>query len=216
MNTAQDIIDDVNARLPNSYSNEQLVKWINMVMINNYKAVGYVEGYQFFTVEDQAIYSLPSDCEFKTIRTMTVDEKEHYPKNLEDAISEQRSFYEVTQDTIGIHPTPQKSGEYAYIWYIHKPSLITIADLTVTPEIKTDYIDLIKYGVMRIISEAYEDIAKHNNYAKMFNEILRTAKQEKWEHTSKYPKTQDVMPNKRGNRTSSQKVSETLSDILKS
>ena len=73
--TVRQVIDDINVRLPHTYTNDSLFLWINETMKKIYKDLAIQEFYSFITSKGQELYVLPEDCSIDMINSVTISSK---------------------------------------------------------------------------------------------------------------------------------------------
>ena len=180
----QNIIDDINIRYPNGFSDEQIIKWINLVVEENWEDLAVDEVYTATLLTGEPTYQLPNTIDFSGINAVYVNEKEYTPKALPD-YKTQNIYFKEEEGAITFNPKPN-GGENLYIYHLHKPEQISTAqdDLRIRPQ----FAEIVKNAIFIIIAKAgsYVDLA--NNYVYDFNAALEDARQRKNFYTAAYPK----------------------------
>ena len=209
--TLQQHLVDIDRRMPNTFNQQDKIDWMNEVQSEVFREIAIQEIIEFDTIANVPIYDLTDlteNIEFEMIKSITVDNKEYTPSDLNDDLRPY-IFYKVLDynnvetPKIGIHPTPTKDGLKIRIFYDRRPSRLSSANLNAVPDLREDYQTILKYGVWIIMAETMDDIVKANNYTLRYNTEMKRIKQERFDKMAKYPSTTDVMP-----RRSRQRVSE--------
>ena len=199
--TLQQIIDVLNDEIPDhGASDATLCRLINSVQMDVYLKLGrlsnYVEKYQGSdTVADQLGYPLPSNCRISDIVTIEVatstdnTEYETYEfRALKDTDRYGKYFGDLTESTFFLLDTGNPistSGLEVYIYYNKRPTAFDDSDLTLVPELDTDYHQLLEYGlIQRMYSRgSYPDTEKADYWQAMFDEKMidvKNAMEEKY------------------------------------
>lgn len=202
--TAEQLINDIDKRYPNTYSTDEKITWINDTMREIYKDIAVQEYYSFTTVKGQTIYTLPEDCAIEFIKNVEISSKAktatnsdwgHF-KSLKNSLRDQEmfepSYYDGTEGTIGIFPKP--TGSYKVnIYYNKRPKMIT--SLGDSIELDDRYTDLVKFKVLSIIAMSGHnpDIEIANQYILLYNNLVQEANQSKYEDQQQYPKVRDEL-----------------------
>lgn len=197
--TARQVIDDINVRLPHTYTNESLFLWVNETMKKIYKDLAIQDFYSFTTSKGQELYVLPEDCSIDMINSVTISCKDRSGINPNDfgEFKELRSYlpnesmkepgyYDGREGTIGIFPEP-KDVRKIDIYYMKKPKMVTSLDDFI--EIDDNYVDLVKFNVMSIIAMSGHnpDIEIANEYILLYNNLVQKANESKNENQQRYP-----------------------------
>lgn len=199
--TLQQILADIDVRFPNVFDQDQKIEWINLTINNFYKTVAQKEIMKILTIKDQPFYFISDEAngidqvEFELIDSVTVDNVDYLPA-IEDEALRENVYFDVMGKYLGLYPTPSMDGKPIYISYFKRPKEMSSSDLTVVPQINSDYYELIKYGVIMIMAESMGDIIMFNNYAARYNALLKKAEDEKRKQFSKLPTRRDVVTKK--------------------
>lgn len=197
--TVKQVLDDINVRLPHTYTQDNLFLWINETMKKIYKDLALQEFYSFNTATGQELYSLPEDCSIDMINSLTMSEKARDTNNpydwgnfkeLKSYMPNERmtqpGYFDGRDGLIGIYPTPQDVRKID-VFYMKKPKMITSEDDYI--ELDDNYIDLVKYNVMSIIAMSGHnpDIELANEYILLYNNLVQRANENKNEQQQRYP-----------------------------
>jgi len=183
----QNIIDDINVRYPNGYTDDQIIKWINQTVEENWEDLAFDEVYISTLTTGQTSYDLPDTVDFSGIIAVFVNEKEYTPKSLPDYRT-QNIYFKDGEGKIAINPKPN-GGENMYIFHLHKPEQISAA--TDDLHIRAQFIEIIKSAIFIIIAKAAADVDLANNYVADFNAAIEDARQRKVLYSAAYPKVRD-------------------------
>lgn len=197
--TVNQVLDDINIRLPNTYSKESLFLWINETMKKIYKDLAIQSQYSFITSKGRELYVLPEDCSIDMINSVTMSEKARSQNNpyswgnfieLKSYLPQEKmntlGYYDGREGLIGIYPVP-KDIRKINIYYMKKPKMITSEDDYI--ELDDNYIDLVKYNVMSIIAMSGHnpDTELANEYILLYNNLVQRANENKNEQQQRYP-----------------------------
>lgn len=207
--TVRQVLDDIQIRLPHSYSEDSLFLWINETMKKIYKDLAIQSKYSFTTRSGQEQYVLPEDCSIDMINSVTISDKardENNPYdwgNFKELISylpndkmSEPGYYDGREGTIGLYPMP-KDVRKIDIYYMKKPKMVTSLDDYI--EIDDNYVDLVKYNVMSIIAMSGHnpDIELANEYILLYNNLVQKANESKNEQQQRYPIIRTINTSKR-------------------
>lgn len=197
--TVKQVLDDIQIRLPHTYTQNSLFLWINETMKKIYKDLAIQDYYSFTTSAYQELYTLPEDCSIDMINSMTISDKARDANNPYDwgGFKELKSYvpnekmsdpgyYDGRDGLVGIYPVPQDVRKVD-VFYMKKPKMITSEDDYI--ELDDNYIDLVKYNVMSIIAMSGHnpDIELANEYILLYNNLVQRANENKNEQQQRYP-----------------------------
>lgn len=196
MSTLQQLINDIDARLPNKFTTAQKVAWFNDLQREIDKDKTSEQIYEFFTVEGQSIYSLPSDCTIELLKYVGISQDQ----NVTDSTSftqytfrgmneelDGTNYFDATNGLIGFYPAPDTSGYSIRLIYRRKSQELSASDLSVIPSLKEKYHNIFKYDAMQIIASAQKDTEVANYYESKKNEILDQIRKDYMEQKVKVP-----------------------------
>lgn len=197
--TVNQVLEDIQVRLPHEYSTDRLMIWINETMKKIYKDLAIQEKYSFTTRAEQELYSLPEDCSIDMIDSVTMstnarsgdnpydwgmfEELHSYLPNEPMTI---KGYYDGRDGAIGIFPVPNDVRKID-VYYKKKPKMVTKVDDYI--ELDDNYVDLVKYNVLSIIAMSGHnpDIEIANEYILLYNNLVQKANENKNEQQQKYP-----------------------------
>ena len=205
--TARQLLSDIDERYTNTYSEARKIGWINDSLRKIYKDLAVQESYSFTTVKGMNQYVLPEDCCMELIKNVEKSTKPKTASNedygdfvaLKNSLRNQKmykpSYYDATDNCIGIFPVPDSSGYKINIYYNKRPKTITSLDNYI--EIDERYVDLVKYDVLSVIAMSGHnpDIEIANQYILLYNNMMQEANQSKYEDQQQYPKIRDERRN---------------------
>lgn len=198
MPTVQQLINDIDNRLPNSFDNDFKVNAMNEVMRKIFKYLNAKDIYQFATIKNQSTYSLASNIVFDEILTvemaddLTVTSSTTFTsygyKGLDEEMTD-NSYYDALNGLIGLYPVPTTTGYTVNIIFEKRPTLLSASDLTATPEINEDYHDLLKFYTLSVIAKSGHnpDVQLANNYMTDYNNIWFLMRKDSDEKKMKNP-----------------------------
>lgn len=207
--TVKQVLDDIQIRLPHTYSQDSLFLWINETMKKIYKDLAIQESYSFTTTANKELYVLPEDCSIDMVNSVTISTKARNQNNPYDwgNFKDLRSYmpnekmtipgyYDGREGAIGIYPIP-KDVRKIDIYYMKKPKMITNEDDYI--ELDDNYIDLVKYNVMSIIAMSGHnpDVELANEYILLYNNLVQKANENKNEQQQRYFVIRDLYKRKR-------------------
>ena len=207
--TVKQVLDDIQTRLPHTYTENNLFLWINETMKKIYKDLAIQEQYSFITRENQELYVLPENCSIDMINSVTISEKarnEDNPynwgnfKELKSYLPNEKmtnlGYYDGREGTMGIYPTP-KDVRKVTIYYMKKPQMVNSIDDYI--ELDDNYIDLVKYNVMAIIAMSGHnpDVELANEYILLYNNLALKANENKNKQQQRYPVIRQIFDRKR-------------------
>lgn len=172
MPTIGEILTDIdNARYPNTFTAAQKIVWANEILRKVYKYTNRYTGQVFTTTADQSTYTFDGVFVENIIKLKVNFQEYKFMPTLE-RVNEDEYYYSGLNDSLGIYPTPTKSGLFIEIYYVPVPTLLSESDLTSKPAIKEDYHSLItNYVCMTAASSGPNpDTEMANIFAIRFNE----------------------------------------------
>lgn len=186
MPTLQNLLDDIDARLPNTYTNTQKISWINSHQLEIWRYLASTELYEFDTVAGQSIYTMASDMRIDMIKSVlvsnstTIDGTEGYTTyNYAGPDDEfDGSAYYDALGSLGIYPVPSTATGTGYnvkVSYEPSPVALSTNTLTTVPSINTEYQDILKFRTMKIIAQSGNnpDVELANNYQREEDSIMK-------------------------------------------
>lgn len=207
--TVKQVLDDIQIRLPHTYTQNSLFLWINETMKKIYKDLAIQDYYSFTTSAYKELYVLPEDCSIDMINSVTISDKARDGSNpydwgdfkeLKSYVPNEKmidpGYYDGREGLIGIYPVP-KDVRKVDIFYRKKPKMITSEDDYI--ELDDNYIDLVKYNAMSIIAMSGHnpDVELANEYILLYNNLVQRANENKNEQQQRYPVLRNFYKRKR-------------------
>lgn len=192
------ILSNIDARVPNVTSATQKVAWMNQAQDKVWRFMASTELYEFNSVADQGVYTLPVAIAADMIKSVQVsastkiDGTESYMTyeycGSDDVLA--GSQYYNALGNIGIYPTPAKSGYNIKIYYETKPVTLSTNTLGVTPSLNPEYQDIYEYFVCKQLVQSGNapDIELANNYESEVKEITKKVQMNYYKRKAKNPK----------------------------
>lgn len=174
--TLQEILDDVDARVPNSVPIAQKVKWINQVQRQLYRDYPLPEAVRWFlTTSGLAFYELPEDCVEGRITHVVVEGKEYpYRESYEPSMLR---FWTIVSGSLVLNPVPD--GQYnVLVFYRRRPKDLSPDNLTETPNFPEDYHELLVLGCAKRVAQAMRDVELANNFEMDYQQLAAKAAKE--------------------------------------
>ena len=198
------MLADIRLRMPNPFSDADIIGWLNSTIRETYKTLAMREGYTFTGVEGRTLYPLPHEVRADLISAVLVDGREYTARRIGDA-ARNGTWYKAAEGFLGIYPAAKSGAPITIFYFMRPPQLLTEAEaeevgiIYADQEIALDedYAELIKCGVFVIMAAAREDVILANNYKLDYNMLLSRARQERFEKDGKYPKTRMVEQKRR-------------------
>ena len=193
------LLSDIGERVPNAFSENVLVGWINRATDEVYKILSEREGFVFTAPGGQSVFPLPRDISCALISAVTVNGKSLTARRIDDVVG-QDIWYKITDGFMGIYPAPQK-GQKICLYYFAKPKPFLTREEAAEEgtdfasqvlKLDGDFKELITLGTLITVCEAREDTALANNYKISYNLLLARARQERFEKDGKYPVTKMI------------------------
>ncbi len=205
--TLRKILDDIALRMPHPFSEDEVVGFLNKVLLDISRCCARIDAREFKTVQGMELYPLPDFIRPEGIKSVTVNDVAYRPALIEEGESE-RQYYFPVSGYMALLPPPRKTGQIIRIVYEDTATLLTkgeVAELNPTfteeqvvaefegqvPSIPDYYTELLELGVFVIIAGATEDIDLANNYTKLYNAKKSEAAYAKYMMRGKYPVTKE-------------------------
>lgn len=179
MLTLQQIIDEADVLVPNSYTPADKVSWLNAINQEFFDVVQIPDVALFTTVANQASYVLQNTIRAKSIDKVHVGMLIYRSLLYEDVQPAQNNWtFNDTTFTLTLTPAPYQTGLQGKVRY-HRVATTTFlsGNLNVSPDAPPEYHWIYTLGLCSKIAKAMDDIAKANNYASEYNNALSVAAQ---------------------------------------
>lgn len=195
METYQDILTDIDERYTNTFTQPQKIRWLNQVQREMFRETALEGILHFKTVAGLAVYNEIQNIDFDLIESVTVNDIVYTFKRKGQKLDDY-NYIKVNDDTIGLYPTPDSIMD-VYVYYKRRPATITTENLTSTPVLKEDYIEILKYGVIIIMAKARGDVALANNYVMDYELALKEIKKAEENALPAYPTVKRIVKRRR-------------------
>lgn len=193
MSTLQQLLADKRfGKYTSIFTTAEIISYMNITQRQIFTKVPH-EAIPFYfpTVASQALYPLPPDCKPKGIRKVDIETatsgkyEELSYKALDDPVSDTEPFYSLIQQTMCLNPIPDSTtaGRKVYIYYHKTPTELSESNLTATPDLETEYQELLILGALKRICEARKDVAMVNNYSASYDDLFVEYKREYYDNT---------------------------------
>jgi hypothetical protein len=182
MSTVQEILTDIDVRIPNSFTNAQKIGWINEILLQIYKYMNSDEKEMctFLTVLDQLTYLLPLNLTLDEIITVSISNETTISSDTVFTVYEFKgpneelngnNYFDALNGLIGIYPIPDTTGYTVNILYEKKPDLLSATALTAIPGIDEKYHNILTFYCCNVIAKSGNNpkVTLSNNYAVDFN-----------------------------------------------
>jgi hypothetical protein len=194
--TAQELLNDIDLRLPNKFATANKIGWINSCLKRYEKWFTSTSLYPFNTTDGEAYYDYPTGMEPERIQKLEIASSassttysEYSKAGMNDDLSGLQWFNEATTDgmQLRIYPTPSTTVEVK-VYYEAAPT--AVANSSDTLDIADELTDLLKYNVMKTIAQsgAAPDIDLANDYWEEEKEEFRNIKMNYYHKKQKLPK----------------------------
>ena len=203
MPTVQQLIDEIDARLPNTFTNTLKIGFMNSFQNEIWRLLASTEIYEFDTIAGQALYTVASDMRIDMVKSVLVsnstviDGSEGYTTyeyaGPDDELN--GSNYYDALGSFGIYPVPSTATGGGYnvkISYEPSPVQLSTGTLTTIPSINAEYQDILKFRAMKVIAQSGNnpDVELANNYQREEDVMMKKIKMDY--HKRKFRKPRDT------------------------
>ena len=180
------ILNDIDLRYPNTVASSDKIRWMNDAVREVWQFAATTNLYTTTAVAGRAIYPLSTDMRFEKIKAVFVSDStarssteewtQYELVGLDDELSGNQ--YYKAGNGIGIYPVPttDEAGRGIKIIYEPMPAMYSsTSDTTSVPAFNPDYVDIIKWRVLRDIagSGVSPDVEMVNNFQASYDEVMR-------------------------------------------
>lgn len=192
MPTTAELLQDINERMPNRFSEATKVRWLNTFQKQVFRKLNLPGIFNFDTINGVGAYPLPQSCSMDLIEEVVYDGVHlEYRSLQQEAIG---TFYYNVAGSMGIYPRPTENGKSVTIFYKRRPIDLTVEDKdTQKPEIDEDYHEVLVLNVLITMAKANEDPELANAYTYDLNELMLNMQMDLIERAPEYTHTRDVM-----------------------
>lgn len=167
------LISSIDAKLPNSNTDQDKVDWINDL---EQKVFCEVLNKQVEVLDDlvaeQAGYTLATGKIFEDILKVVVDGAEYYLSSPKEHTA--YTYYDCNDGKITLDPVPDEAvTDGLVIVYRYKPTLKTVANkATDVLSLPDNYINLYRFYVYSMISAMRKEFGEYNNWSMLYNQEM--------------------------------------------
>lgn len=178
MATIQQLLDDINLRYRNTFTNAQKIIWMNEEQTDLFEIFEIDSPpYNFTLVANTYFYPIPSGTEIDKIKTITIqidddatepnfDELPFKRNDDRQFVYEDEYWYTIVEDNFFINvPGDIVEGRNVYVYFDSSPTEISASSLNVEPSTPKRYQEILKLGTLERICAARKDTAAKTNYA---------------------------------------------------
>ncbi|MBW2003001.1 MAG: hypothetical protein JRI72_00090 [Deltaproteobacteria bacterium] len=210
MATVIQLLNDIDARLPNSFTEETKLAWMNDVQRKLTKYFDDIETVYEFVASSSMAYTLSTSIRMDRIThvytgdstaiediTSTTVWTEHDYLGADDVLEGYKYYtptiehYNTTgfNTDLGLYPESTEV-RVARVFYKTKLTDLTTETSGCTPLFDSEYHDILKYGTLEIIAKSGNDpdVELANNYYSDYLEILKEIKKDVAQKKMKTPK----------------------------
>lgn len=174
----QNIIDEADIRVPNAFSVDQKVDWLNEVNYEFFDIVKIPKATTITIVAATASYAVPTDLREKNVRKVVVGSNFYRSMVYED-ITAAFNYFTINEGTnqITFVPTPTAAGTGVIVYDQMGTTPFVSSTLTAQPTAPTEYHWLYVLGLAVRIAKSMNDVALANNYENDYKNNLSIAQQ---------------------------------------
>lgn len=193
MPTVKELLVDIDERMPNRFSDETKIRWMNAFQKQVFRKLNIPGVYSFSTKKDIGIYKLHESCSIDLIEEVIYDDTLRLPfKSLQQNAT--GNFYYTVAGQLGIYPRPEKDDVVVTVFYKVRPKMLTVENMeSEVPEITEDYHELLVLHVLITIAKAREDAELANAYTYDLQELILNLQMDLIEREPEYTNTRDVI-----------------------
>ena len=174
----QTIIDEADIRVPNAFSVDQKVDWLNEVNYEFFDIVKIPVSTTVTLVAATSAYTVPADLREKNVRKV-VQGSNFYRSMVYEDITAAFNYFTIdeTLGKITLVPTPTAAGTAIIVYDKIGATPFVSTTLTVQPAAPTEYHWLFVLGLAVRIAKSMNDVALANNYENDYKNNLSIAQQ---------------------------------------
>jgi hypothetical protein len=183
MPTIGQLLTDIDIRVPNVFTTDQKIEWINEIQREIFKYMALIDTTFVTTVIDTFRYLLPSDIRVDLIKSVEVSsdliitaDTSFTPYTFKGFNEEfdGTNYFDALENYIGLYPVPVATGYKIQILYEKRPIALSSSNLSQVPELTEDYHNLLKYYCCSVIAKSGHnpDVQLTNNYMSDYNMLF--------------------------------------------
>lgn len=183
MATAQAILDDIDLRYRNTFTNSQKLVWFNEEQRELFDVLELDSApYTFVTVLDENFYPFPDQFDTTKIKVVTYQNDDTadpnyieipFKRNDDNQYGSSDVWYTIEANAFYLNvPDSVPANRILYIYNDADPDEVTTSNLSSSPDLPTKYQELLKLGILKRIAGARKDIQMRNNYDVEYQEKI--------------------------------------------
>lgn len=177
MATIQQLLDDIKLRYKHTFTNDQVLVWMNdeqqeLFDILEVDSVPYA----FTTVAGKYLYPIPSDVDIDRIKVLSVQINDQSPASfqemdfIENDPGQETSigeyWYTLMQNNFYLNvPGGTVDNRTVYVYHDSQPTTISSSSLNIEPSTPIRWQEILKLGTLERICAARKDVVMKNNFA---------------------------------------------------
>lgn len=177
MATIQSLLTDISLRYRHSYTNAQVIVWMNEEQTDLFEIFEIDSPpYNFTLVANTYFYPIPAGTDIDKIKTVTIQIDDATNPNFDELpfkrnddrqfVNEDEYWYTIVEDNFFINvPGNIVTGRNVYVYFDSAPTEISASSLNVEPSTPKRYQEILKLGTLERIASARKDVMMKNNYA---------------------------------------------------
>jgi hypothetical protein len=182
-----------------TWTDAEIVSILNDEQREIFRELQLKDIYEFETIADQWSYSLPSNCEVEFLeyvgltKDATITSNSSFQEYTYAELNEEMSgyrYFDALNGLIGLYPMPDTTGWNIRLIFRKRPALLSVSNLSDSPELKEDWHRILVYGAISEIagSGSNPDTTTANNYTLKYNALMGDIKLAKY-NNKPYPRT---------------------------
>lgn len=173
----QTIIDEADVRIPNAFSSDQKVDWLNEVNYEFFDIVKIPKVYNTTANGVTNTFTLSNDAREKNIRKVVAGSN-YYRSMVYEDITAAFNYFTLDDTSFTLTLTPQPpSGPLIVVYDKQATSAFSSGTLTASPEPPVEYHWIYVLGLCARIAKAMNDVSLANNYENDYKNNLSIAQQ---------------------------------------
>lgn len=177
MSTIQQLLDDVKLRYRHTFTNAQVLVWMNEEQRELFEILQIDSvPYSFTLVANTYFYPIPTDIEIEKIKTVNIQVNDQTPPNFaqlpfvrnddNQEVNVAQYWYTIIENNFYINvPGGPVADRKVYVYHDKSPTEISSANLSIEPSTPVKFQEILKLGVLERIAAARKDIVMKNNFA---------------------------------------------------
>lgn len=179
MLTLTQIIEEVDALVPNSFDVDKKILWLNELNKEFFEVVQIPLIHQFASVAGKKVYSIDPKIRSNKVDAVRVAQTFYQSMQYED-VGPGHNFWVIDDETqeLILEPVTPIDGQLGVVKYTKVPQTTFVkTELTVTPDAPPEYHWVYVLGMCERTAKAMNDVSLANNYAVDYRNQLSLAQQ---------------------------------------